>query len=140
MNEQLSMNLTAESQKEKDFWKFHEANPRVYKLLVDYARRWRRANPSVPVGIDLLYARIRWDFAVNTETVEARRRMASSEGTVNNFKLSNNHKPYYARLIMEKNPDLKGVFVTKKQKHQSTIDGWDNLTDKFNKGVIDGSA
>ena len=126
MNEQLSMNLTAESQKEKDFWKFHEANPRVYKLLVDYARRWRRANPSVPVGIDLLYARIRWDFNIRT--------------TATGIKLSNNHKPYYARLIMEKNPDLKGVFVTKKQKHQSTIDGWDNLTDKFNKGVIDGSA
>ena len=107
--------MTAESQKEKDFWKFHEANPRVYKLLVDYARRWRRANPSVPVGIDLLYARIRWDFAVNTWNV--------GKDTVNNFKLSNNHKPYYARLIMEKNPDLKGIFVIKKQKFQSTIGG-----------------
>lgn len=128
MNEQLSMNLTAESQKEKDFWKFHEANPIVYETLVRYAHEWRRHNPiSKPVGIDLLYARIRWDFNIRT--------------TATGIKLSNNHKPYYARLIMEKNPHtLKGVFVTKKQKHQSTIDGWDNLTDKFNKGVIDGSA
>ena len=120
---QSEMSLTTESKSEKDFWKFHEVNPRIYELLVHYARRWRRANTTAPVGIDLLYARIRWDFAVNTETVEARRRMASSEGTVNNFKLSNNHKPYYARLIMEKNPDLKGIFVIKKQKFQSTIGG-----------------
>ena len=127
MDEQLSMNLTAESKKEKDFWEFHEANPRVYTLLVDYARRWRRANSSGTLGIDLIYALLRWDFSVTTTTP-------------NKFKLSNNHKPYYARLIMEKNPDLKGLFVTKKQKHQSTIDGWDNLTDNFNKGVIDGSV
>ena len=83
----------------------------IYLLLQEYARRWRRANPNVPVGIDLLYARIRWDFGINTGS------------TADNFKLSNNHKPYYARLIMEKNSDLKGIFVTKKQKFQSTIGG-----------------
>lgn len=110
---QSEMSLTTESKSEQAFWKFHEANPQIYELLEHYARRWRRANPTAPVGIDLLYARIRWDFAVNTWKV--------GKDTVNNFKLSNNHKPYYSRLIMEKNPDLKGVFVTKKQKFQSTI-------------------
>jgi len=108
---QIPMELSVESKDEKAFWKFHEANPRVYLLLQEYARRWRRANPNVPVGIDLLYARIRWDFGINTGS------------TADNFKLSNNHKPYYARLIMEKNSDLKGIFVTKKQKFQSTIGG-----------------
>ena len=109
---QSEMSLTTESKSETAFWKFHEANPTVYETLVRYAREWKRYNPiSKPVGIDLLYARIRWDFGVNTGS------------TADNFKLSNNHKPYYARLIMEKNPDLKGVFVTKKQKHQSTIGG-----------------
>jgi hypothetical protein len=102
------MSLTTESKKEKDFWEFHEANPKVYRLLVDYARRWRGANPSGTLGIDLIYALLRWDFSVTTTTP-------------NKFKLSNNHKPYYARLIMKNNPNLKGIFVTKKQKFQSTI-------------------
>ena len=106
---QSEMSLTTESKSEKDFWKFHEVNPRIYELLVHYARRWRRANPTAPVGIDLLYARIRWDFSVNTQKPPI------------DFKLSNNHKPYYARLIMVKEPQLKGIFVTKKQKFQSTI-------------------
>jgi len=108
---QSEMSLTTESKSEQAFWKFHEANPTVYETLVRYAREWKRYNPiSKPVGIDLLYARIRWDFSVATTTP-------------NKFKLSNNHKPYYARLIMVKEPQLKGIFVTKKQKFQSTIGG-----------------
>jgi len=108
---QSEMSLTTESKSEQAFWKFHEANPQVYELLTMYATAWRMRNPDVPVGIDLLYARIRWDFSVNTQKPPI------------DFKLSNNHKPYYARLIMVKEPQLKGIFVTKKQKFQSTIGG-----------------
>ena len=106
---QSEMNLTTESKSETAFWNFHEANPQIYELLITYARAWRMRNPDVPVGIDMLYARIRWDFSVNTVTTPV------------SFKLSNNHKPYYSRLIMDRNPDLKGIFVIKKQKFQSTI-------------------
>ena len=121
---QSEMSLTTESKSEQAFWKFHEANPLVYDLLVSYARQWRYSNPDTPVGIDMLYARIRWDFNVEVHT------------TPNNFKLSNNHKPYYARLIMVKEPQLKGIFVTKKQKFQSTIGG--NYVQKQERGSFDG--
>ena len=120
---QSEMSLTTESKSEQAFWKFHEANPIVYETLVRYAREWKRYNPiSKPVGIDLLYARIRWDFNIRT--------------TATGIKLSNNHKPYYARLIMVKEPQLKGIFVTKKQKFQSTIG--ESYVQKQERGSFDG--
>ena len=114
---QSEMSLTTESKSETAFWNFHEANPRVYDLLVRYARQWRLSHPDRPVGIDLIFSRIRWLFDVVLTP------SPYGKSTKVDFKLSNNHKPYYSRLIMEKNPDLKGIFVIKKQKFQSTIGG-----------------
>lgn len=91
------------------FWKFHNANPKVYRLLVKFARRWREARGEQAVmGIGQLFERVRWEIALATVEDE-------------NFKLNNNHRAFYARLIMDRNAELEGIFRLRKQRLASTI-------------------
>jgi hypothetical protein len=87
---------------EKRFWVFHKANPQVYSLLVTLSRQWRKAKgPRSQLSIAMLFERSRWEFAIATITTEE-------------FKLSNSHRAYYARLIMEQESDLRGLFILRK--------------------------
>jgi hypothetical protein len=98
-----------QSKLEKAFWKFHDKNPAVYRLLVRFARQWRqRFGPDAVMGIGQLFERVRWEVCIKTDDAMG-------------FKLCNNHRAFYARLIMERNPDLDGVFRLRKQRLQSTI-------------------
>lgn len=81
---------------EEDFWAFHMANPQVYAGLVRLAREWRARRGSQRVGMKMLFEVLRWHVALTTQ------------GDV--FKLNNNYTSYYARLIMDREPDLDGVF------------------------------
>ena len=76
---------------------FHDANPWVYDALVGLARdlvnRGRRR-----IGIGMLYEVLRWQYYRAT-TDEA-----------SDFKLSNDYRSRYARLIMDNESDLAGVF------------------------------
>ncbi len=108
MAEQLNLfNNEDMSKLEKQFWKFHDSHPEVYECLRDFAIQWRARNPKRVCGISMLYERARWEVS-----------MDYSDRTL---KLSNNHKPFYARLLTEKEGLLKGMFKLKKQKMQSTI-------------------
>lgn len=92
---------------EKAFWTFHENNEQVYHMLVKFAREWRRLKSGSQLGISLLFERVRWEKSLETGDDE--------------FKLNNNHRAFYARLIMKHNPDLDGVFRMRQQRIQSTI-------------------
>jgi hypothetical protein len=85
--------LTIEGQ----FARFHMENPHVYELLVRLARdlvsRGHRK-----VGIGMLFEVARW------------RTMLTTIDEVSPFKLNNNYRSRYARLIMENEPDLGDVF------------------------------
>lgn len=81
---------------EREFWEFHNKNPHVYKALVRLARQWCAARPHSALGIACLYERMRWEMAITT--------------TDPNFKLNNNYKAYYARLMMSNERDLDGLF------------------------------
>lgn len=85
---------------EQRFAAFHAANPHVYAWLRDQAlsakRRGRR------VGIKMLYEVLRWQVAMNTSGDEA-------------FRLNNNWPSFYARLLMEREPELAGYFDTRTQ-------------------------
>jgi hypothetical protein len=94
---------------EQAFWKFHQANPHVYTVLVSLARRYRRRHPAARLGIGMLYEVARWRMIMGTD---------SEDG----FKLSNNHRAFYARLIMRDEPDLAEAFETKEQKVASTLE------------------
>lgn len=83
------MNLT------EKFQQFHEENPHVYRTLVYLARQWVNAGHT-RLGIATLFERARWEFAMST--------------TDPDYKINNNYKPYYARLIMSQEPDLDGLF------------------------------
>ena len=75
---------------------FHENNPQVYMALVALARELV-AKGYQKIGIKMLFEVVRWQFMLATTD--------SSE-----FKLNNNYHSRYARIIMQKEPDLRGVF------------------------------
>jgi hypothetical protein len=82
------------------FEKFHEENPHIYDLLVELAKEAKEAHACY--GIGGLFEVLRWNKTVKTKD--------------KSFKLNNNHRAHYARLIMEQEPDLKGFFNTRQQK------------------------
>lgn len=86
--------------REEAFIAFHDANPDVYAAMCHFARDWRRRGRP-HIGVDMLLGRVRWEMSIRTNRVDE-------------FKISNDHKPFYARLIMYQEPDLEGVFVLKK--------------------------
>ena len=77
------------------FMAFHAKNPQVYRELVALARRLRKRGVTV-MGISMLYEVLRY------------RRAVRSAGDA--FKLNNNYRSYYARLLMLDEPDLAGAF------------------------------
>lgn len=83
----------------KKFEEFHAAHPEVYDDLVALCRELR-ARGYQRFGIATVYEVARWRSML---------RVGPEEG----FKLNNNHRAYYARLIMEQEPDLAGIFSTR---------------------------
>jgi hypothetical protein len=79
------------------FEEFHNDHPEVYYRLVELARQWRRGGHA-KLGIATLYEKLRWEW-----------HMAGLEDK-DGYKLNNNYKALYARLIMERNPELEGLF------------------------------
>ena len=85
---------------EGTFRAFHEANPWVYDALVRLARDMvARGRPRL--GIGMLFEVLRWQW-----------QLATTDGA-SDFKLNNNYRSRFARLIMESEPDLAGVFETR---------------------------
>jgi hypothetical protein len=78
------------------FWQFHEANPHVYRRLVVLARTLHGRGRS-KIGIGMLFEVLRWEY-MNTV------------GDLDGFRLNNNYRALYARLIMHNNSDLTGIF------------------------------
>jgi hypothetical protein len=81
-----------------EFDKFHNENPNVWKLFVKFTFdviNTGRKNYSV----NAVFERIRWHTDIET--------------TSKPFKLSNNHRAYYARYFHEKYPEYDGFFRTK---------------------------
>lgn len=94
---------------ERDFWAFHGANPHVYTRLVELARAWRQRRGERKLGIGMLFEVLRWQVAMQT--------------TGDDFKLNNNYRSYYARLIMDRERDLAGVFETRQLHAAEPFDG-----------------
>lgn len=75
---------------------FHEDNPHVYCTLRRLAREWINRTGKRKLGIGALYERARWDLAIETGDPE--------------FRLNNNFRAFYARLLAAREPDLTDVF------------------------------
>ncbi len=82
---------------EEQFEKFHQENPGVYEELR------RLSLQLVDRGLT------RFGIATVYETLRYRR----LETTGDDFRLNNNHRSFYARMLMEREPRLRGVFPTR---------------------------
>lgn len=93
---------------EQQFEQFHAANPHVYaalrRLALDAAGRGRR------LGIAMLFEVLRWHYAMHTAD-------AASE-----WKLNNNYRAFYARLLMDQEPELRNYFETRTQTWRTVQD------------------
>jgi hypothetical protein len=79
------------------FIRFHFDNPDVYRKLVDMARNLKLRGHET-VGIGMLFEVIRWQTYMETIDMNS------------DFKLNNNYRSRYARLIMDQEPYLAGMF------------------------------
>ena len=104
---QLALASTT-SKIEAAFWAYHLAHPTVYRLLVRFAREWRsRRGPTATIGIKALWERVRWEVTVVRHD--------------DDFKCNNNFHAFYARLIMDREPDLSDAFRLRRQRVQASI-------------------
>lgn len=90
------------------FLDFHLDNPHIYQLILD------RCNEMMAVGvehysIECILNRIRWDYDIGVHKDKS------------GFKFSNNHKSFYARLIEDNNPHLKGFFGMRENKEMDNL-------------------
>ena len=81
-----------------EFRGFHERNPVVYETLVRLAREAKRKGHN-KIGIAMLWERMRWELTIELPNHKA-----------GDFKLNNNYRSRYARLIMQCEPDLADMF------------------------------
>lgn len=93
---------------EQAFWRFHQDHPQVYGVLVRLAREWRGVHGPRTLGIAMLFERARWEIAMQTRDATG-------------LKLNNNHRAYYARLMMEREGDLHDAFRVRRQRVQASI-------------------
>ena len=82
------------------FERFHRENPEVYRSLVRLARVAVRAGKE-HVGIGMLWEVLRWRYYLRTVDDSP-------------FRLNNDYRSRYARLIAATEPDLAEIFTTRK--------------------------
>lgn len=92
---------TPRSFKDK-FLLYHELNPHVYECLVELTRDLKNRGHQ-KLGINMISEVVRWLYGLTTTDPNSQ------------FKISNDYRPYYARMIMEREPDLQGIFDLKRQ-------------------------
>jgi DNA-directed RNA polymerase specialized sigma24 family protein len=86
---------------EASFQAFHQANPWVYRALVQLARDLRSRGRR-RIGIGMLFEVLRWQWQTSTFDVHS------------DFKLNNNYRSRYARMIMENEPELADAFEVRR--------------------------
>lgn len=81
---------------QETFLNFHAENPFVYSTLVRLAQEVKAKN-KLKWSIKALWEVMRWELEVKTDSLSE-------------FQLNNNFPSRYARLIMEQEPNLAGMF------------------------------
>jgi hypothetical protein len=85
--------VEGESIQEK-FERFHNENPQVYQKLREIGLWCRRQGKTM--GIGAMYEILRWQFGIQT--------------TGSPYKLDNDFRSRYSRLLMQSEPELEGFF------------------------------
>src|SRR6266542_3564920 len=79
------------------FWAFHQANPLVYVNLVRLARE-AKAKGHNRISIGMLWEVLRWN------------RLVAVVDATSLYELNDNYRSRFARLIMQQETDLDGIF------------------------------
>lgn len=103
MAEPLTFDFTKPITRAEKFLQFHEANPQVFQMLEMLAAKLV-ARGRKKIGIGLLTEVLRWEYYMVTDD-------PNSE-----WKLNNNLRAYYARLLVEKHPEWESVFELRQQR------------------------
>jgi hypothetical protein len=90
------------SKLERAFWEFHRANPQVYQELERRALALHARYPRRRFGIALLYEAMRYDGLMQTSNDQ--------------WKLNQNWRSRFARLLVEKRPELAGWITMRELK------------------------
>lgn len=93
------MTQPQQSDIQKAFEEFHASNPHVYTSLARLARQ-AKARGHRRIGIELLFAVLRWESLLATESTDG-------------FKLNDHMTSRYSRLLMAQEPDLEGMFAVR---------------------------
>ena len=81
------------------FREFHYNNPQVYDRLVSMTSNLlARGRPRI--GMGMLFEVLRWQHYMKTEGEP--------------FKLNNNYRAFYSRVIERQHPEWEGVFTKRK--------------------------
>jgi hypothetical protein len=91
------------------FREFHAENPHIYAQLERLAFKLRNRGVE-KWGIKALWEVLRYELAIATNS------------PVSTFRLNNNYTAYYARLLMERNPEDLGGFFEIRERHGSRVD------------------
>ncbi len=86
--------------RKEQFERFHAANPDIYREIVQRAREVKAVGFE-HFGMRRIWEGLRWFYALK-------------HGPSGEFKLQDHHVPHYARLVMEQEPDLDGLFEIRK--------------------------
>ena len=92
------------------FWRFHAAHPAVYRELVRLARQLRERGHR-RYGIGSLFEVLRWHSALGDADAVA------------DYRLDNNHRSRYARLIEAQEADLAGFFACRRLHGDFDLEG-----------------
>lgn len=85
---------------EERFWRFHVAHPEVYRELAELARQAVDAGRE-RIGIAMLFEVVRWSRTIADDGAE-------------DFRLNNDYRAHYARLLMERELGCAGLFETRR--------------------------
>jgi hypothetical protein len=80
---------------QQQFETFHTNNPHVYETLVRLTRT-AKSKGKEKIGIGMLWEVLRWERFIHTQD--------------DKFKLNNDYRSRYARMIMENEKDLSNIF------------------------------
>ena len=83
---------------------FHSRNPHIYRNLHALALHAKRL--GLKYSINALYEKLRWDYGVATKG--------------DAFTLNNNYRALYARMLMDRSPELAGYFETRSRRSAVT--------------------
>ncbi|MCL6443143.1 MAG: hypothetical protein K6T83_06765 [Alicyclobacillus sp.] len=92
---------------DEKFRQYHEDNPHVYATLVRLAREMK-AKGYTHIGIGMIWETMRYQMLLTTHDPEG-------------WKLNNNYRSRYARLIMQQEPDLDGIFEIRELRSSQAV-------------------